>query len=118
MEFEQNLINGIHVVRILEKKLTSHEAPDLKTALLSWIMADGQHLLLNLGGVEQMDSTGLGALLFGIRQAERQGKDLSICMMQRKIRFLVRIAHLEDVISIYEAEDDAITELGLDETET
>ncbi len=108
MEFVQEKIGDVLVARVMEKSVTSHEAPDLKTSLLGLLMGDAQKVLLNFKEVKSMDSTGLGALLFGIRQAERYGKDLRFCEMQSKILFLVRIAHLEDVIDVYETQQEAL----------
>ena len=108
MEFVQEKIGDVLVVRLAEKKVTSHEAPELKTALLGFLMGDTRKILFNLKQVQMMDSTGLGSLLFAIRQAERYDKDIRFCEMQPKIQFLVRIAHLEDVIDMYNSEKDAL----------
>jgi anti-sigma B factor antagonist len=108
MEFVQEKINDVLVVRPVGKSITSHEAPELKTALLGLLMGDSKKILLNLEKVQNMDSTGLGSLLFAIRQAERYEKDIRFCEMQQKIQFLVRIAHLEDVIDVYKTEKEAL----------
>ena len=76
MRYEHEKVGDIIVVRIQEKKLTSHEAPEMKTTLLGLIIGEGEQFILNLKDVEYMDSTGLGAFLFGIRQAENYEKDL------------------------------------------
>lgn len=108
MEFIQENIGDVLVAHVQEKSITSHEAPEMKTSLLGLLMGKTPKILLNLKEVKSMDSTGLGALLFGIRQAERYGKDLRFCEMQTKIQFLIRIAHLEDVIDVYETQKDAL----------
>jgi len=108
MRFDQERVGDVRVVRIREKKLTSHEAPEMKTKFLELMIEEGEKLLLNLEDVENMDSTGLGSFLFGIRQAEHHGKDLRFCEIQPKIQFLIRIAHLEQVIDVYDTEKEAL----------
>ena len=61
-----------------------------------------------------MDSTGLGAMLFGIRQAEANDKEIIFCCLSDKIKSLVRIARLESILEIYNTEDDAIKEIIAD----
>ena len=107
-------VGDIIVVRIQEKKLTSHEAPEMKTTLLGLIIGEGEQFILNLKDVEYMDSTGLDAFLFGIRQAENYEKDLVFCAIQPRIQNLIRIAQLEQVIECYDTEKQAIKELQTD----
>ncbi|HHS13200.1 MAG TPA: anti-sigma factor antagonist [bacterium] len=111
MKSERNSIGDIVIVRINEKNLTSHEAPELKTALLELFMGEGEYFILNLKDVEHMDSTGLGAFLFGVRQAERYDKDLVFCELSERIRSLIRIAQLEQVFEVYTSEPDAVREI-------
>jgi len=117
MEFIQEKVKDVLVARVMEENVTSHEAPVLKTSLLGLLMGDTRKVLLNLKEVKSMDSTGLGALLFGIRQAERYGKDLRFCEMQSKIQFLMRIAHLEDVIDVYETQQEALKDFEEEEAD-
>jgi len=111
MRFEKEIIQDVIVVRVQEPQITMQEAPDVKTALLGLMVEEGNCLLLNLKAVQKMDSTGMGALLFGIRQAEQHEKELCVCDLNDKVRFLIRIARLEDVIDVFETEADALIEL-------
>ena len=108
MRYDQERVGDVRVIRIREKKLTSHEAPEMKTKFLELIIREGDKLLVNLKDVENMDSTGLGSVLFGVRQAEQHGKDLRFCEIQPKVQFLIRIAHLEQAIDVYETEKKAL----------
>ena len=108
MRFDKEKIGDVTVVRIKEKKLTSHEAPEMKTALLGLVAGEDKKFLINMKDVQQMDSTGLGAFLFGVRQADRYEKDMRFCEIQAKVQFLIRIAHLDDVIKSYETEKDGL----------
>ena len=110
MRIEKERFGDVLVARIKEPKVTSHEAPDMKTALLELLMSDGENFLVNLRDVENMDSTGLGAFLFGIRQAEQHNKDLCFCEARKKVKFLIRIAHLDQVIDVYDTEEEALAD--------
>ena len=115
MRFDKEIIKDIIVVRVHEPQITMKEAPDVKTALLGLMVEKGDCILLNLGDVHKMDSTGMGALLFGIRQAEQHNKELCVCELNEKVRFLIRIARLEEVIDVFEKEAEALSELNNEE---
>ncbi len=115
MRYDEELIGDIRIVRIREKKLTFEEAPEMKTQFLKLLTEEGEELVINLKEVEYMDSTGLGSFLFGIRQAERYDKDLVLCEIGSRIQSLIKIAHLDNVLEIYETEKEAIKALQEDE---
>ena len=108
MQFEQENIGDVLVLHVREKQITSHEAPEVKTRLLASLGCGPQKILVDLKGVEAMDSTGLGSLLFGIRQADQHGKDLRFSGIQSKVKFLVHVAHLEGVIESYETVEEGL----------
>ncbi len=117
MQIERETAGDILVLRVLEKQVTSHEAPELKTALLGAMAGENDRILLDLNAVENMDSTGLGALLFGLRQADQHDKDLRFSGMQKKVRFLVHVAQLDSAVPSYENEEDGLKAFAEDEGE-
>jgi len=96
------------VVTIEEEQLTSHEAPEMKTAFLKMLSDEYEYTVVNMERVLRMDSTGLGAFLFGIRQAENLDKDMIFCCLNKRIASLVKIAHLSDIIEMYDTVDEAL----------
>ena len=115
MEFEQENAGDVTIVRFKEKKLTYQESPELKTLLLSLVVEPGEKILISLATVDTMDSTGLGAFLFGVRQADQHEKDMRFCCASDKIQSLVRIAHIESVIDLYDSEKEALKAFGAEE---
>jgi anti-sigma B factor antagonist len=108
MRIDQEKIEDVLVLRVCEKQITSHEAPEMKTKILGFLIGDHEKVLLDLSQVSQMDSTGLGALLFALRQSDQHEKDLRICGIHSKVQFLVHVAHLEDVIESYQTVDEGV----------
>jgi len=68
-------------------------APRLK-ARLWWVLAefDPQQVVVDLSGVDFLDSTGRGALLHGWRQAAKKGCQLSVVDPQPRVLQMLRIA--------------------------
>ena len=111
MNYENRDVSDITVVRVMEEQLTSREAPEMKTTFLKLIAESKKIVLLNLEEVSYMDSTGLGSFLFGIRQAEANDKEVAFCGLTPRIQSLIRIAHLDDVLEIYNTEEEALKEI-------
>ena len=108
MDWVKEKKGDVNVVKLTGPKITSNEAPALKQTLLELILGEEDKYLLDMRNIENMDSTGLGAFLFGIRQADQHGRDMRFCCVQPKVQFLIRIAHLEEVIDIYDSEEAAL----------
>lgn len=114
MRYDHKDQGEITVVRVHEEKITSQEAPNVKTAFLQLITGSQRILVLNLSEVAYMDSTGLGAFLFGLRQADANDKELVFCGLQPRLQSLIRIAQLDTILEIYETEAEALQEIQAD----
>ncbi len=87
-------------------------APDLKAQLLILMNEDqNEKVLVNLSDVEYADSSGLGALLFGLRLSRDQETQFALCGTQKRVKSLMQIAHLTEVLPSYETEEEAIQSL-------
>jgi len=108
MNLEKKDFGSVAVLVLHASQITSNDAPDLKTAFLGHLVGKETKFLINLSEVESVDSTGLGALLFGLRQAKQQGKSLAFCDMKPKVRFLVKVAHLEEAMDLFDTQAEAL----------
>ncbi|MGQ9560710.1 MAG: STAS domain-containing protein [Candidatus Oleimicrobiaceae bacterium] len=103
---------GIKVVKLREKRLDSPLAPKLKTELLMLLAAPPYKILLDLGEVEYADSSGLGALLLGVRQARDKGGKLVLTNVQKRVADLIRIARLDEILPTVGSEQEAVVVLN------
>jgi anti-sigma B factor antagonist len=73
------------------------------------LIEDGHHnLVVSMAKVEYIDSSGLGALVGGLKRAtERQGKIL-IAASQPQVRKVFEITGLEKVFPLFDTEQDAL----------
>lgn len=109
MKIYEEKINGVQVVRIEEPRLDSSLSSELKTELLRLVENEGAvNILIDLSKVEYVDSSGLGALLFGHRQVKANSGKLKLLHLNQKVRTLIRIANLENILQGYEDEEQAL----------
>lgn len=109
MNFQKENIDDVTVVRVQESRLDSTISTDVKTELLRLVEREGvQKILIDLKQVDYVDSSGLGALLFGHRQAKLNSGKLKLVNLNPKIRTLIRIAKLENILEGYQNEQEAL----------
>jgi len=96
------------VVRIKEKKIDSSIAPTLKTEFLK-LLGDGHNkILVNLEQVKYMDSSGIGALLFGQRQMQSAEGSLKLANVSDQVMSMIKIAMLDRVFEIFDSEEEGL----------
>ncbi len=109
MKLREDTIDGVRVVRIEESRLDTNVSSELKTELLRLVENEGAvNLLIDLKLVEYVDSSGLGALLFGHRHVNANAGSLKLVNLNQKVKTLIRIANLESIFPNFEDEQHAI----------
>jgi anti-sigma B factor antagonist len=85
-----------------------YTAPALRDRISDLIDA-GQHtLVVDLGGVEFLDSTGLGVLVAGLNRAKEVGGSLTLVCPQERVLKLFRITGLDEVFTVHGTVDEAL----------
>jgi anti-sigma B factor antagonist len=83
-------------------------APTLRERLID-LVSGGSHLLvLDLEGLDFLDSTGLGAIISALKRARTNGGDLRLVCTQSRIRRLFEITALDKAFPLFPSLDDAI----------
>ncbi len=69
--------------------------------------------VLNLEGLEFIDSTGLGGIVSCLKTASERGGDVKIAMLQAKPRMVFEITRAHKIFDIYDEVNSAIESYGL-----
>ena len=88
-------------------RVTFHTAEVLRQQLLSLIAAGDTHLVVDLSGVDAMDSSGVGALISGLKAARRAGGDLRLVAPSAPIAAMFAMMHLDNVLVTCESAEEA-----------
>ena len=83
------------------------ESTALQT-LIDDLLPDGPFLILDMGVVEFIDSSGLGLLVRYLTRARNARGALKLCAVSPKLADVLRITHLDRVFESYASEADAI----------
>jgi anti-sigma B factor antagonist len=86
-------------------------APSVRAALTD--ASDGkQDVIVDLAGLEFLDSTGLGALIGAHRRATEMGGTLRLVVNEGPILRLLNITGLIRVLAVYHSLEDALADRG------
>jgi len=100
--------DGVTIVR-LSGRLDLLTAAQLKQDL-SKIVGDGQsRLVIDLDAVTFIDSSGLGALIGGLKAARQAGGDLRIARAGQQARVILQLTTLDRVLKPYATIEEALS---------
>jgi len=108
IQLESKKENGVVVLSIKDREINHNNSASLKEKILLEIADGNNKIVLDLQKVTEMDSSGLGALLFGKRQANNSGGNIVLVSVQPAVQSLLRIAQLTRVFEVYNTVKEAI----------
>src|SRR5262245_12588840 len=85
-------------------------AEDAMNETVRRLLGNGRtRLIIDLGGVKRIDSSGIECLLVACQQARDRGGDARLACVPPRFQTLLDIAHLTGVLKIYPEVADAVS---------
>ncbi|MBA2621206.1 MAG: STAS domain-containing protein [Acidobacteria bacterium] len=81
----------------------------LRTTIRRLISEGKKNILLNLGQVGYVDSSGIGELVSSFTTVNKEGGKLKLLNLTQKIQDLLAITKLLTVFDVYDSESDALS---------
>jgi anti-sigma B factor antagonist len=100
MQLSRNDIDGIAVVTC-DGRLNMVAASKLKTAVQDAVEGGLNRVVVDLNGVEFIDSSGLGALISGLKAARQARGDLHIAVSTSQVLTALSLTRLDRVLQPY-----------------
>lgn len=101
--------NGIEILSFENvSKLNILVAQSLKEEIAQYLNKPGKKLILNLDGIEYIDSSGFGALLSILRNAKNNDSTFKICNISPDVMELVKLLQLHNVFEIHDTVEECI----------
>ena len=108
LEIEQREREGITILEMKGRITVGKEATALREKIAEITAAGVRNVVLNLGGVDFIDSTGLGALVVCATSARKAGGGVKLVNLNRRNIELLVMTKLATVFEIFNDEQDAI----------
>lgn len=111
MEIERVEDSGVTVV-VVRGVIKLGESAKTFSAFLREVLDEGSNpVLVDLEGIDHVDSTGLGELVGYLQRFEEQGRRMAFINPARRLRKLFELTRLNEVVPIYDDREKAIAEL-------
>jgi len=108
MQIDERSVGEV-IILDLKGKITLNEGDEvLKDKINSLILQDKKRILLNLAEVPYIDSAGLGEIVRTYTTVSRQGGQLKLVNLTKRITDLLMITKLLTVFETFEVEQDAL----------
>ncbi len=97
-----------HGVVALRGKLDAADAPGVASYLITAAAVYGPRVIVDLAGLEHIDSAGLGVLVQALKRTRRSGGDVPLAAPQDMVRKLLIATGLINVFSVYPSVEQAM----------
>jgi anti-sigma B factor antagonist len=99
---------GRTILSVKEGRLDAHNSGELKDRILKTLEEGNRNLIIDLGDVQFIDSSGLGALLSGYKNANLRSSAFALANLQPRVRSMFELTRLHRVFEIYPGLQEAI----------
>lgn len=96
------------LIEINEERLDAHNSSELKTRMLSLFDEGKNNLVIDLQAVRFVDSSGLGSLVSGFKNASARNGNLKLCGLQPQVKSMFELTRLHRVFEIFPGSDEAM----------
>jgi len=88
-------------------RITAATAPEVKNRIKSLLSSGHIDLVLDLSQTTFIDSSGLSAIVFGLKQTREAGGSLKLACLQSEVQSIFKLTMLDRVFEMYSTIDAA-----------
>lgn len=93
--------DAISFIEVKEERLDAHNSSELKAQMLDLFEEGKNNMVVDLGIVRFVDSSGLGALVSGFKNASARNGNLKLCNLQPQVQSMFELTRLHRVFEIF-----------------
>ena len=108
MQIEKRVRDGVTILDVEGKVTIGKGDVALREAVQEVLNAGATKILVGLGKVTTIDSSGVGELVSALTTVTNRGGKLKLVNLPPKVNDILQITHLITVFEVFENENDAI----------
>ena len=112
MTITENKHGRVTVISLKGNLLGEPETTALRKTVYRLTERDEKRVVLDLGGLKAVNSTGLGLLVSSLTSLRKRSGDLSLARLSDKVHALMMITHLIRVFKVYDTVERAVASFG------
>jgi anti-sigma B factor antagonist len=101
-------VEGVPVLDLKGRITLGEGSVQIRNAIRDLVSKGQKSVLLNLGDVNYIDSSGLGELVAAYTTAKSKGAELKLLNLSKKVHALLQLTKLYTVFDVYDDETIAI----------
>ncbi len=99
--------NGIMIINVKEERLDAHNSGELKSVMQKSFEEGNKNILVDMKDVRFIDSSGLGALVSGFKNAISHQGNLKLSSLQPQVKSMFELTRLHRVFEIFASSSEA-----------
>ena len=111
MNLKKEVAGQMMVIYVNEERLDAHNSEELKTEINRLFDGGVKDILIDLMDVRFIDSSGLGVLVSGFKNASTRQGSLKLCGLQAQVKSMFELTRLHRVFDIYQTVEEGINSL-------
>ena len=108
MKFKTRQVDGVTVLDLNGRITLGEGSVTIRDAVRDVLSKGSNKILLNLGGVDYIDSSGIGELVSAFTTVKNSGGELKLLHLTKKVHDLLQITKLYTVFDVSDDEASAI----------
>jgi anti-sigma B factor antagonist len=100
-------VGRVTIVRCNGRIVAGSESESLRTHV-TWLLRDRRSIVLHLGEVGFIDSSGLGTMVRSLTSTRQARGDLKLCNVPEHVRKVLELSHLTTLFEAHESEEKAV----------
>ncbi len=109
MKFKSRQVDGVTILDLSGRITLGEGSVVLRDAVQDALSKGSKQILLNLGSVDYIDSSGIGELVSAFTSVKNSGGALKLLNLTKKVHDLLQITKLYTVFDVYDDEASAIS---------
>jgi anti-sigma B factor antagonist len=101
-------VEGVSVVDVVGRITLGEGASTLRETIRGLVAKDQKKILVNLGEVSYIDSSGIGELVAGFTTVTNHGGALKLLGLTKRVQDLLQITKLYTVFEVFDREATAV----------
>jgi anti-sigma B factor antagonist len=107
LSFDTREVGRVTIVRCNGRIVAGGESDSLR-AHVTWLLRDRRSIVLHLGEVGFIDSSGLGTIVRSLTSTRQVRGDLKLCSVPENVRKVLDLSHLTKLFDTHESEETAV----------
>ena len=107
MALDTREVGRVTIVRCNGRIVAGGESESLR-AHVAWLLRDRRAIVLHLGEVGFIDSSGLGTIVRGLTSTRQAHGDVKLCNVPEHVRKVLELSHLTTLFDTHESEEKAV----------